>query len=50
MKKKYKIVKKKWTESYSKFEERINREALEGWSVAEAFHDSTRVVVILEKT
>ncbi|HKK89056.1 MAG TPA: hypothetical protein VJ917_09415 [Saprospiraceae bacterium] len=49
MRKKYKIIRKKWTESYSNFEERINKEASEGWSVIEAFHDSTRVLVILEK-
>lgn len=49
MRKKYKIIKKKWTERYAKFEERINREASEGWTVVEAFHDSTRVIVILEK-
>ncbi len=49
MRKKYKIIKKKWTESLSKFEERINREATEGWRVVEALHDSTRVIVILER-
>jgi len=45
----YSILKKGVFESQSKFEERINSLALQGWSAISISHQGAQMVVLMEK-
>lgn len=46
---KYKILKKGLFESQSKFEEKINSMAVQGWKAISISHQGGQLVVMLEK-
>jgi hypothetical protein len=46
---KYSIVKKGVFESHTKFEEKINSLALQGWKALSISHQGAQMVVLMEK-
>lgn len=45
----YKILKKSPFESLTKFEQKVNDQASQGWRVVSVFNDQGRTVVMFEK-